>query len=293
MNFGPLRAQQAVLNSSSLRINPSSKQGVPSPQLHEEKQSGLIVQDTVEISEAGRQLAEGAIVSHAAKYFGTTQINDSLNRVLEGQPEEVSNSVYNMIQSNFIVDGTVTDENQRAVLLEMGVSQSKYIADHYMEGDKAKEFLETMNQIAGIALTRSIDSETGDISYTTPTDRPLGAPEDYVKLSEVMKQADPQQYAAFMNDIKGGGNGLSQLLSFAQKVPQNPDWINKYKERTGQMEELLNNTQLKNRFDKADTTSASAFMNSMQTLLKEASATQDSYMQNMRGFFRNLGVKVD
>ncbi|SEJ54454.1 hypothetical protein [Paenibacillus polymyxa] len=292
MNFEPLRAQQAVLSSGSLRINPASKQ-VPSPQLQEEKVSRFVVQDTVEISEAGRQLAEGDIVSHAAKYFGTTQINDALNRVLEDQPEEVSDAVYNMIQSNFIVDGTVTDEKQRAVLLEMGVSQSKYIADHYMEGDKAKEFMQTMNQIAGIALTRTIDSETGDISYTTPTDRPIGAPEDYVKLSEVMKQVDPQKYTAFMNDIKGGGNGLSQLLSFAQKVPQNPDWINKYKERTEQTEELLNKPQLTNRFDKADTSSASAFMNSMQNLLKESSAPEDSYMQNMRGFFRNLGVQAN
>ncbi|WP_420539068.1 hypothetical protein ACN92M_16690 [Paenibacillus polymyxa] len=292
MNFEPLRAQQAVLSSGSLRINPASKQ-VPSPQLQEEKVSRFVVQDTVEISEAGRKLAEGDIVSHAAKYFGTTQINDALNRVLEGQPEEVSDAVYNMIQSNFIVDGTVTDEKQRAVLLEMGVSQSKYIADHYMEGDKAKEFMQTMNQIAGIALTRTIDSETGDISYTTPTDRPIGAPEDYVKLSEVMKQVDPQKYTAFMNDIKGGGNGLSQLLSFAQKVPQNPDWINKYKERTEQTEELLNKPQLTNRFDKADTSSASAFMNSMQNLLKESSAPEDSYMQNMRGFFRNLGVQAN
>lgn len=291
MNFGPLRAQQAVVHSSNVRINPTTKQA-SSPQLHEENRTRFEVQDSVEISEASRQLAEGAIVSHAIKYFGTTQINDSLSRVLEGQPEEVSNAVYNMIQSNFIVDGTVMDEKQRAVLLEMGVSQSKYIADHYMEGDKAKEFLKTMDQIASIALTRSVDPESRDISYTTPADRPLGAPEDYVNLSKVMKQVDPRKYAAFMHDINGGGNGLDQLLDFARKVPQHPDWINKYKERTAQTEWLLNNAQVNNRFDKADTTSASAFMNSMQNLLKEASATQDSYMQNMRGFFQNLGVQV-
>ena len=108
-----------------------------------------------------------------------------------------------------------------------------------------------------------------------------------------MKQVDPQKFTTYMNDIKGGGNGLSQLLSFAQKVPKNPDWIHKYKERTGQTEELLNKPQLTNRFDKADTSSASAFMNSMQNLLKESSPAQDAYMQNMRGFFRNLGVQVD
>ncbi|MGG1653794.1 hypothetical protein ACIFOE_20200 [Paenibacillus sp. NRS-1783] len=291
MNFEPLRMQRAVVNTSSLRINLEDKQA-QSPKLYEGKRSDLVIQDSVEISETGRQLAEGAIVSQSAKYFGTTQINDALNRVLEGQSEEVSNAVYSMIESNFIVNGTVTDESQRTVLLEMGVSQSKYIADHYMEGDKAKEFLETMNQIAAIALTRSIDPETGDISYTTPIDRPLGAPEDYVKMSELMKQADPQRYTSFINDIKGGGNGLSQLLDFAQKVPQNPKWIEEYKERAGEIAKFLNNTRIENRFDKADTTSASAFMNSMQNILKESSAMQDSYSQNLRGFFRNLGVHV-
>ncbi|MET3208975.1 UNVERIFIED_CONTAM: hypothetical protein ABIC26_001915 [Paenibacillus sp. PvR008] len=97
-----------------------------------------------------------------------------------------------------------------------------------------------------------------------------------------MKQADPQKYNAFINDIKGEGNGLSQLIDFAQKVPQNPSWIEKYKERTGEIVELLNNTRIENRFDKADTTSVSAFMNSMQNILKESSAIQDSYSQNLR-----------
>ncbi|GAA4875987.1 hypothetical protein GCM10023310_64620 [Paenibacillus vulneris] len=292
MNFEPLRGQQAALiNSDSLRIDPTAKQSAP-PQLQEKVLSGFVVRDSVEISETGRQLAEGDLKSQPMKYFGTTQINDSLSRVLEGQPEEVSNAVYRMIESNFIVDGTVTDDSQRAVLLEMGLSQSRYIAEHYMEGGKAKQFLDTMDRIAAIASTRSIDPGTGDISYTTPPDRPVGAPEDYIKPSELMKLVAPQQYTAFENDIKNGGNGLSHLLDFVRKIPQNPGWIERYKEHTKQTEAVLNNVELTNRFEKADTTSASAFMNSMQDLLKESTAVNDSYLRNMREFFRGLGVQV-
>ncbi|WP_018887188.1 hypothetical protein [Paenibacillus massiliensis] len=289
MQFEALRSYQVTIRPDSPRMKPTLTENQPA-QVKSAPSSIPTIQDSVEISTAGRQLAEGATISQPIKYFGTTQINDSLNKVLEDQPESISDTVYRMIASNFIVDDTVTDEDQRAMLLEMGLSQSKYIAEQYMEGDKAETFLKTMEQIAAIAKTRSIDPETGTISYITPAERPSGAPEDYVNPAELMRVVDPKRYEAYKDDIKNGGVelGLSRLLDFVRQVPSHSHWLENYKKQTEQFNELLNNTEITNRFKTADTSSANAFMDSMQNLLNTLSATPESYLRNMREFVRGL-----
>ncbi|WP_251037992.1 hypothetical protein [Paenibacillus albidus] len=186
--------------------------------------------------------------------------------VLEGEPTEVVDAVYGIIESNFIVDGNVKDEEKRKALLEMGISQSKYIA------------------------TRSIHPETGDISYNLPSSRPAGAPEDYINPSELMKQADPETYSRFMSDISLGGNGLDILLDFVKKVPKHPEWTDQFKEQTAHNDLLLNNTHIQSRFDAADTSSAAAFLESMQSILADSSLKDDAYLQNMHKLYKTLGI---
>ncbi|CQR58599.1 hypothetical protein [Paenibacillus riograndensis] len=278
---------QTLTNSTPRLDTAAQKSGA---QWHKAGSSSVITYDQVEISETGRQLAADAIQSHPAKYYGTTEINEALTHALEGEPTEVVDAVYGIIQSNFIVDGNVNDEEKRKALLEMGLSQSKYIAENYMEGEQADKFLKTMNTIAAVASTRSTDPVTGDISYKLPSSRPVGAPEDYINPSELMKQADPETYSRFKNDIFHGGNGLDILLDFVKKVPQHPEWAEKFKEQTARNDQLLNNTHIQNRFDTADTSSAAAFLESMQSILADSSLKDDAYLQNMHGFYKTLGI---
>ncbi|GBF75554.1 hypothetical protein PA598K_03971 [Paenibacillus sp. 598K] len=113
--------------------------------------------DTVEISPASRQLAASDIVHHAAVYFGTTQINESLERLLQDQSAEVKDAVYGIIQSNFITQ--VAEEADSAALLELGLAQAQYIADQYMKDDQAAEFMATIREIGAISTTRSLDPD--------------------------------------------------------------------------------------------------------------------------------------
>ncbi|KWX75849.1 hypothetical protein [Paenibacillus jilunlii] len=274
--------------SSTPRLDTAAQKSIA--QWHNADSSGAITYDQVEISEKGRQLAADAIQSHPAKYYGTAEINEALTQVLEGKPAEVADAVYGIIESNFIVDGNVNDDEKRKALLEMGISQSKYIAENYMEGEQADKFLKTMNTIAAVASTRSTDPVTGDISYKLPSSRPAGAPEDYINPSELMKQADPETYSRFMNDISLGGNGLDILLDFVKKVPKHPEWADQFKEQTAQNDQLLNNTHIQNRFDTADTSSPAAFLESMQSILADSSLKDDAYLQNMHGFYKTLGI---
>ncbi|WP_341278028.1 hypothetical protein [Paenibacillus sp. FSL H8-0537] len=105
-----------------LNLYTNSKQQADKPALVTGTIPGLSHDtDIVAISPVARQLAQSDIVNHSAKYFGTVQINDSLNRLLTDQPTEVKEAVYGIIQSNIITDRTGDEE--RSALLELGLTQ--------------------------------------------------------------------------------------------------------------------------------------------------------------------------
>jgi len=188
--------------------------------------------DTVEISPAARQLAAADIVNHSATYFGTVQVNESLNRLLKEQPSEVKEAVYGIIQSNLITD--VTGEEERAALLELGLTQAKYVADNYMKVDEAAEFMNTIRQIGAISQTRTIDPETKEIHYETPPQRPVGAPDDYIHLTDMMQKFEPETLGKLQEAIVNGKDWGSILRTFADKVSVRKDWVKEYREGAAQ-----------------------------------------------------------
>ncbi|AWB44957.1 hypothetical protein DCC85_12500 [Paenibacillus sp. CAA11] len=245
--------------------------------------------DRVEISAEGRQLAAGAIESHPAKYFGTSEINQSLTQVLQGQSEQVTDAVYSMIQSNFMPTETLS-EDQRSGLIELGLSQAKYIADQYMSGSQAEEFLNTINTIATIAKSRSVDPATGQVDFMTPQERPVGAPKDYISPSELMKHADPAEYKKFQEDIASGGNGLEVLLDFTKQIPKNPKWVKEYRAEANQRDALFQSNRPQNLFSGVDTSSQAAYKESVQNLMNQLSFNDELYKQNMQSFYKVLGM---
>lgn len=241
--------------------------------------------DTVEISTAGRQLAADAIEHEAAKYYGTAEINDSLNQLLAGKEPQVSKAVYTLIQSNLLPDGTVSDEEERAALLEAGLSQAQYIADHYMAGDEAGKFMDTVKQIAAIAKTRTVDPATGKASYVTLPQKPQGAPDDYISADDMMKRFEPETYTKLQEAVQGGGDWGSILMGFAKRIPQHPDWTETYLKETEQLAAKLKSNTLHNRFEGVATSDMSAFTQGMrETIQRSALANPDYLIRNMEYF---------
>ncbi|MFF2480955.1 hypothetical protein [Paenibacillus sp. NPDC058071] len=207
-----------IQSSTQLDLNlyKISKDRADKPDLAADTNSGLYPNtDTVEISPAARQL-QSEIVHQAAVYFGTAQINDSLNRVLSDQSPEVKEAVYGLIQSNFITN--VTDEDERSALLESGLKQAQHIADTYLKNENAAEFMNTIRQIGDISKTRTIDPETKQIRYETPSQRPVGAPIDYINLNELMQKSDPKTYEKLQAALANGSDWFGILQAFAKKI---------------------------------------------------------------------------
>jgi hypothetical protein len=241
--------------------------------------------DTVEISPVGRQLAADAIEHEPAKYYGTAEINGSLNELLADKDPKVSKAVYSLIQSNLLPDGTVSNEEDRAALLEAGLSQAQYIADHYMTGEESGKFMDTIKQIAAIAKTRTVDPATGNASYTTPPQKPQGAPDDYISSGDLMQRFEPDTYAKLQEAITSGGDWGSILIGFAKRVPQHPDWAAAYRTETEQLTATLKNTKLDNRFEGADTSSLAAFSQGMREKIQSlTSGNTDLLLRNMEYF---------
>ncbi len=256
----------------------------PETQLPQGQLVGLPV-DTVNISPEGRQLALDAITHEPGKYYGTAEINSSLEQLLADKDPKVSKAVYTIIESNFMPDGTDSDEGDRAALLEIGLTQAQYIARHYMTGEEGAEFMDTINQIAAIAKTRTVDPATGRASYSTPADRPAGAPEDYVSTGDLMKRFEPDTYARLQEAIKSGGDWGSILHSFGMRVPQHPEWAQTYLTEEKQLVDSLKNTKHSTRFEDADTSDLAAFTKGMKEKIRStALANPELVIRNMDYF---------
>lgn len=271
------------LNDLNLYI--SSKQNVDKPVLT----TGTIPElshdtDTVEISPAARQLAESDIVNHSAKYFGTVQINESLDRLLKNQPSEVKEAVYGIIQSNFITD--VNGAEERSALLELGLTQAKYIADNYMQDGEAAEFMNTIRQIGSISTTRTVDPNTKEVHYDTPPQRPIGAPDDYIDLNYMMKKFEPETLNKLQEAIVNGKDWNSILQTFAKKASTNNDWLKEYREDAAKQTGSITDG---NRFENASTASLAEFVKDIKDIIANAGFENSGLItDNIEAFMRTL-----
>ncbi|MGZ7440123.1 hypothetical protein [Paenibacillus sp. TH7-28] len=264
--------------------------------------------DSVEISEAARQLAAGtggrelpvgAIKHHSIRPFFTAEMDASLEQLLSGKSPEVEEAVNYLISSNFVPDGSVSDESERAALLESGLAQAKFIADNYMTGDEAEKFLATMDKIAAYAKTRTVDPETGEASYIDIPRKPEGAPDDYVNFDSLMKKYDPEsadKLAEIVKDMANGGSDegfMEILLDFNQKLIKNPQWSRDYRAENNYVNTVLNNTKIDNRFAGADTSDITAFLEDMNSKFQNTAFENKNFLtRNIEYFALVLGKRI-
>jgi hypothetical protein len=283
-----------VTSLSEIRINPKDTEVYKTePKMVSGTISDGLIYDKVEISPIGRELAVGVIEHQPGKYYGTSEINESLNKVLDGKDEKVSKAVYTAIESNFFPDGKVSDEEERAALLELGLSQAKYIADNEMTDQEATDFLSTIDKIAAIAKTRTVDPITGNADYITPSEKPQGSPDDYVSTGNLMKRFEPETYKKLTDALANGGDWGSILLKFAAKVPQNKDWATTYIEERNQLVTSLENTKIENRFEDADTSSLATFLEDVHRMIQDTSFAKKDFLTRNIEYFAHIFTDKD
>jgi hypothetical protein len=148
--------------------------------------------------------------------------------------------------------------------------------------------MNTMNTIAAVAQTRTINAVTGEAHYIDLPQRPVGAPGDYVKAGDLMKKFRPDLHQELTDAIRTGGDWSGILLSFAEQAAKHREWTDQYINERKLVEATLQNTKIPNRFH-ADTSDLNTFRNSIDnTIANEAVANKELLQKNMDYFVHVL-----
>ncbi|WP_239616362.1 hypothetical protein [Cohnella mopanensis] len=283
-----------------MRINPNAtipnlytaSETPNSPKLESGNLSQFLQHDTVDLSSvAARELPSGVIEHKAAQMYFNEDIKASLDKVLAGKAPEVVEAVNRLIESNLFAANVDYSAEERSSLIETGLSQAKFLADHYMQPEEGSEFLDTINLLAAVATTRKADPETGNVTYVELPQRPRGAPDDYVNAGALMQKYDPEAYAKLKEVIASGGNTGSILIQFAQKLQKNPDWAKAYRDNQDKVMTGLRITKIDNRFESVNANNVNDFVESMKTQIAQSSlSNKDLILNNTLAFARTLGM---
>lgn len=276
-----LSAYRLVNQDLNLRIDPNQPQETTLAYVTRAEKPMV---EYVQISNEGRQLAEGDIVDSPARYYFSSQIDNGVSAALADQPEQVSQAIYRLIDDNF-VNAAELDDEQRQLALELGLSQAGYFAERYLSGNKKTAFMESMNLLASVVKTRQVD-DNGNISYLTLPERVPGTNEYKVDVAELMKEKDPGRYQAYLGALESGGDWFAPYLDFVKQFPQHPEWISEYQENAGKLFQSIAGDQVANRFASADLSSSATLINDVREtlLMSYDEQTVQTHVQALRQF---------
>ncbi len=264
LHIDPNKPQEATM----VYVAPSEKQAV----------------EYVQISNEGRQLAEGDMVTSPARYYFSSQIDNGIADALADQPEQVSQAIYRLIDDNF-VNATESDDEQRQLALELGLSQAGYFAERYLSGNKKTAFMESMNLLASVVTTRQVD-DGGNVSYLTLPERVPGTNDYKVDVAELMKEKDPGRYQAYRDALESGGDWFSPYLDFVKQLPQHPEWISEYQANAEKLFQSIAGERVTNRFASADLSSSATFISDVRDTLRISydEQTVQTHVQALKQF---------
>ncbi|MGG4495000.1 hypothetical protein [Brevibacillus reuszeri] len=284
---------QIQKGSDFLSINLYSLQGNKAkPSLKAGYIPELAHPDKVELSSmtTSRQLPEDAIKHNPAQFFFSTDVNASLDRVLDGQSQEFKDAVNHIFESHFFNNTSDFTDEERSELIEMGMAKAKFLAETYLKDKDASQFLDTIHLLAGVSKTRKVDPATGGVSYIELPQKPQGAPDDYINPSKLMERFDPEAFKKYQATETNATERASLLIQFVKKQRFHPEWRTTYLKEQDSLMQNLKNTPIPNRFEDVDASNLSRFESQVKERMAAIPfANQDLLKRNLTSFIHLLG----
>ncbi|MCY9517487.1 hypothetical protein [Paenibacillus apiarius] len=148
-------------------------------------------------------------------------------------------------------------------------------------------------QLAAGAIEHHAAAHYGNAPYNTPSQKPQGAPDDYVNIADLMKRFEPESHRQLQEAIVNGGDWSGILMKFAHKIPENKDWLNTYREETSKTRTEAADPNIDSPFNSANTADMAAFVKDIQTMLQTSKlANSDLLSRNLDYFARMLGTEL-
>ena len=223
---------------------------------------------------------------------GYESIDNKLIDSLKNVSEEVRQNVYGIIRQDMLrgYNGGMS-ESERQDRISFGLAEAQYIADNYMGKSDADQFMASMKKIAGIAEHGTSDS-TGKMSYDMPGDRASFVDKDGYTVQTtdtigMMQKYDPERYSQWKElQDKFGETGDDEYLKASMRVSisfvmdnvqRHPGRVEEYEKEQKDKESTLSDQNVKKTFEKVDTKSFDAFMNSLKAIQSQNMNLQNNW----------------
>lgn len=229
-----------------------------------------------------RQVRTGTapVVARDLVRTGYAAIDNTIIDSLNGVSDDVRQYAYDIVRKDFLIDnaGDMSEE-ERQDLISLGLSEAQFIADNYLSGDNAKDFMTAIKKVAGIAA-RATREEDGTMDYGGIYRRDHTQNGYTVEITDsfaMMKHFRPDLYEEYKSlqkelkethDTEGILKECTKLLSgfMNELVTEQPDaWKQFKKEGLARLEETSEN-DVKDTFQNVETKSAKGFIQALMQM---------------------------
>lgn len=203
------------------------------------KKGGLELTEQQKAEQARKQeLMEQSIVHLENTHrliIPNIQTNKKLYDSLEDAPEEVVKAANGIIK-NYLMPHDVSGmpEKQRRDTIAFGMEEARYLAENYLDQQHAEDFLSAMETIARYGANGTV-AEDGKVTYHIEKGPLVGAPDDYVNESDILKAKAPDLYRELQDlnqRIAKGETGWGRkFIELHQRIYQK---LNSYSGTTSQ-----------------------------------------------------------
>ncbi|GLC89292.1 hypothetical protein [Lysinibacillus piscis] len=203
------------------------------------------------------------------------QTNDKLVNSLKGASQQVHDATYSTISKNFLVRniGEMTEE-QRQAMISLGLEKAQFIADNYLKGQQAKDYMEAMTTIAKFAVN-GVKNDDGTVSYAIEKGPLVNAPDTYIHIDDLVKEVSPEKWqsvqaklavATEKQDEQAIAEAFKEYQQLAQSIYTNRSHLVQQKIKDySDWQQNIKNTVLPKYFSQLDKTSLSHLIDDIKT----------------------------
>lgn len=152
------------------------------------------------------------------------QTNEKLYKSLENADENVVKASMDIIRNHLLPHNIAgMSEDERKEMIAFGLEESKYLAENYLDKEHGKEYLAAMETIAKYGMNGTV-SPNGQVTYHIEKGPLVGAPDEYVHESDILKEKAPDLYRQ-MRDlntriINGESGWGSRFIELQKQINQ-------------------------------------------------------------------------
>lgn len=226
--------------------------------------------------------------NHLPSYSGIYDVDKTIATAVEGCDKDEKGFVYDIIHQNFLIeDSTSMTEEERQANISLGMKKAEYAMENFIPEDKKKLFFDAMETVAKLASAGKTN-QNGKMDYAVKKASYLGSGSNLVETTntvDMMKRMDPSAYSKYLKIQQESGeedrafNTLKYMTNwYIGAVKSDGTMVDKYESQSKKyVDKSVKNLQIDTTFDKLNTDSMEAFMDSLK-----------KFQNNNPGFLSNI-----